>query len=727
MKSCYNLHINNILLRTFVCLTFLCCLSTTVAASNNKPELVLQYSHTDRLYNMAFAEHAPVFVSVSQDGYIDIWNTRDWILKRTIFTGTERCYGNYNTNGIALSPDGKFIAYMTDSGKVQIWDAGSGKLVKKLPKPVGWPISVKWSSDGKRLAVGGDYAVRIWDVGNLKVVRTFLASGDVAFSPDGKLIGIANENRAYVFDIASGRKLYSLRDKAASSWPITFSPDGKYVATGGEDPDWDSMGVPKDEDGSAYNESGSPINHERKVKIWDVRTGKLIKMLPGYNALDFGALNLQFTPDSTVMFSAGAGAATLWNINSATSIRTFDMGYYISPNGRMLVCADSRIVLNANTGQKLAQLPSPPAPVEFIAFSPDGKLIAAVDETRDSTSLRLWNVRSGQLNHALEGPPRNLHYVGFLPGNKVLSRGWNGTFKWDSLNGKLLAKYKPNDFTRGIKSRQSSLLTPDSCRTISDPDKDFNGTYYVRDAKSHKLISIIRSKLRTSLEHASISPNSRYFALWAYPKAQKASVTVWDINTGRRISSLQGIDRDNAILLFSSNSKSIIGSLYPLSPGAGETPNRMVIWDVASGRIKHQLLLGKEPANSLIYSANKQALICRIGPSICLFNPKSLNRIYTMNSGTSRITTLAFSSGVRLAASGHEDGTIKLWNLNSRKLIMTMQGFGSADNKKVSQDWLTHTADGRYNWSKGAASLIKWRYKGQLYPAERFEKQMRSK
>ena len=173
----------------------------------DRPELVLQYAQSDRAMDVAFAASAPVFASGSGNGQVDIWDTRTWQLQRSIDTEDQSTSRNYNTNGIALSPDGNYLAYMTDTGEVQLWSTISGKLIMKLAEPVGLPVGVQWSPNGKRIAAGGVNAVRVWDVTSGRMVRSFPATGDVAFSRDGKILGAAGESSAFLFDIASGRKI----------------------------------------------------------------------------------------------------------------------------------------------------------------------------------------------------------------------------------------------------------------------------------------------------------------------------------------------------------------------------------------------------------------------------------------------------------------------------------------------------------------------------------------
>ena len=80
----------------------------------------------------------------------------------------------------------------------------------------------------------------------------------VAFSPDSRLLSsAAHDDNVYVWDAATGEKLYELRGRFTKDRPvhIAFSPDGRFLASG-------SVG--------------------NSVKVWDVRTGVEVQSLLGH-------------------------------------------------------------------------------------------------------------------------------------------------------------------------------------------------------------------------------------------------------------------------------------------------------------------------------------------------------------------------------------------------------------------------------------------------------------
>ncbi|MBI2844605.1 MAG: WD40 repeat domain-containing protein [Armatimonadetes bacterium] len=749
MKSSYCRRVRMLILLAIFWLALTSCEQTTentiVAASHrstppvahpdpprkDQPELVLQYAQSDRSLDVTFASRAPVFASSNEDGSIDIWDTRNWTLKRTVDTGTQVMSRNYNTKDIVLSPDGRSVAYMTGSGEVQIWATGSGKLIKRLPAPVGLPVSVKWSPDGRRIAAGSTDVVRIWDVASGKVIRTFPATGDVAFSADGKIFGAAGENNAFLFDIASGRKICSFSDKAGVSGPIAISPGGQYVATGGEDPDWDPGPLPRDEDGNEFAPSEAYYSHELKVKIWDARTGSRLRMFSGHNNLGGGTQVLQFTPDGRRLFSAGDGSADLWNVSNAAHIRSFSTSGpgALSPDGRMVAVTEgSPAMFSVATGKKLIRLRAPPQPVISLAFSPDGRFLAAGDQGPGFTSLRLWGVENGRLSRAMQGPPPDLHSVGFVSSTEVFSNSLNGIYRWDPNTGKLRSKHKgPKDTSFMGLGNRWALLTPDGRKIVAESGEVFDKSFVVCDLETGKLITTIAAARAGSLGSAAFSPNGRYFAVHAWLGPGSNSVRIWDIDTGRKLSELDDIGEGAVILVFSPDGKTIAGSLpspVHMPEGKRVTDNKIVIWDTKSGMTKQRLILGKKPARVLTFSPDGRTLAAGIGAYIHLHNAESLHDTGSMCAGKSPVSALAFSTDGRFVAAGHEDGRVRLWKTEPRRLLITMLGFSPADGQNVSQDWIAYTPDGRYDWSPGAASLLKWRYKGKMYPAEAFSRQL---
>ena len=105
------------------------------------------------------------------------------------------------------------------------------------------------------------------------------------------------------------------------------------------------------------------------------------------------------------------------------------------------------------------------------------------------------------------------------------------------------------------------------------------------------------------------------------------------------------------------------------------------------------------------------------------FNADSLKETYVLGTGDIRLIDIAFSPKEDLFATLDAQGNIKLWDLSTQKLLLTLINFNGINGKNTSLEWLAYSPDGYYNCSDGAKNLIKWRYNDKFFPASTFEKE----
>jgi uncharacterized protein with WD repeat len=87
--------------------------------------------------------------------------------------------------------------------------------------------------------------------------------------------------------------------------------------------------------------------------------------------------------------------------------------------------------------------------VESITFSPDGRLLAS--GSADNT-IMLWDVASGTLRKTLSGHVRHVFSVAFSPDGKLLASGsWDNTIKvWDVASGALRKTLADSDWVESV-------------------------------------------------------------------------------------------------------------------------------------------------------------------------------------------------------------------------------------------------------------------------------------
>ena len=144
----------------------------------------------------------------------------------------------------------------------------------------------------------------------------------VAFSPDGKLVATAaNDRHVRIFDAADGKAVGAPMENNDQVNVVAFSPDGRTVAAG-----------------MATVTAGKEGRNE--IRLWDRKSGKpLGPDLPH----DGGILALAFSPDGTSLASSSTdGVARLWTLPEGRPAgRPIGSGGFHSvaftPDGRVLL------------------------------------------------------------------------------------------------------------------------------------------------------------------------------------------------------------------------------------------------------------------------------------------------------------------------------------------------------------------------------------------------------
>jgi serine/threonine protein kinase/WD40 repeat protein len=138
---------------------------------------------------------------------------------------------------ISVSPDGRWVATGSHGGTgARVWDAATGRLVVDLvPTHSAW--GVRFSPDGKWLATSAGVC-RLWAVDSWQAGPALGAAyGNVAFSPDGRLLAVeTGQGVVRLLDPDTGREYARLEDpnQDRAIWNIAFSPDGTQLVVTGE-------------------------------------------------------------------------------------------------------------------------------------------------------------------------------------------------------------------------------------------------------------------------------------------------------------------------------------------------------------------------------------------------------------------------------------------------------------------------------------------------------------
>ncbi|MBD2740685.1 serine/threonine-protein kinase [Coleofasciculus sp. FACHB-1120] len=285
---------------------------------------------------------------------------------------------------IALSPDGQFLVSSSLDQTIKIRNLRTKEIIHTLTGHSGYVYSVAISSDGQTLVTGSaDQTIKVWNLQTGELLRTL----------DGH----------------SG-EVYS----------VAINPDGRTLVSGSQD---------------------------KTIKVWNLQTGELVRTLTGVKeGLDEGVRNVAISPDGQTLVSSNVYDINVWNLETGELRRTFGghieavRAIAISSNGETLASGSpdgTTKLWSLQTGELLNTFPhgsrlpngSFSGGVYAVALSPDGQMLLSGSGIGEN-SLKLWNLRTGELIRTLTGHSNTIFSIVISPDEQTIySSSLDGTIK----------------------------------------------------------------------------------------------------------------------------------------------------------------------------------------------------------------------------------------------------------------------------------------------------------
>ena len=385
---------------------------------------------------------------------------------------------------VVFSPDNQWILTQGEEGEAVLLEIKTAKCRKRFKEPGHTVCHAVFSPDGNQVTtVGFDRSVILWDVHSGKLLKKYEGQTEsinsISVSPDNRYLLIGSGNgRVALWDIKECKRIKVYEE----GWSAVFSPNGKYI-----------LSCVRSLVPFPYGESG-PRPRLWDIKLWDVKTGRTIRK---FETCYYSDAYATFSPDGKSVLTGSFKTATIWDIKTGRQLKSFNL-----PKDK----------LNA---------------IQSVAYSPDGKYIATGLHDR---SVIIWEVSTAKPINTIEVKRLNVRAIAFNPDGKSIMVCDNETvILFDLDSGKLL-----RTFIGHSECITSAVFSPNGQYILTG---SIDKKVILWDVKSGKQIEVI-NKMSGQVLSVAISQDKSYL-LFA---GDGLEVCLWDIKTQEIIASFYSLN-----------------------------------------------------------------------------------------------------------------------------------------------------------------------------------------
>jgi WD40 repeat protein/serine/threonine protein kinase len=435
----------------------------------------------EQLSSLALSPKGDMAAVTDYHGHLFVWE---------VASGKDLCdvvphpsaYRELPSTTIAFNHDGTRLATACErEAVIKIWDPKTGKQVEALDPAEGFS-AVVYSPKGRWVGATGRFkydtpasrvmTVSIWDTSTRKrrhiLIGHTAAVTCLAFSPDEQLLATGSlDQRVMLWDLTTGRRVAAYCGQYGGVFAVSFCAGGKQIA---------SLGA------------------NSLLKTWDATRPPEFLLLKR----DLALVSAMFTPDGRQIASLErdpprGSSVRIWDATSAAEVERarFETplnAIALDPSGQRIAAGGLRMendliglvsVWDRSLGKVVRTYPAAGedliGPVQAVAYSPDGKLLAAAGWDR---LVHVWDATTGIKKLRLAGHETTVLRLAFSrDGRRLTSVSW----PWHKIHGDFpktnLLRLRSDDYTKPFEVRIWDTATGGELHTMTWPSDRWEVDY----------------------------------------------------------------------------------------------------------------------------------------------------------------------------------------------------------------------------------------------------------
>ena len=505
----------------------------------------------------------------------------------------------------------------------------------------------------------------------------------IVFDPNGKfVVSCSNDKTIKVWDVKSGKELFTLAGHEKYVKTIAISPDGTQLLSGGD-------------------------KKEKKIFIWDLKSGKKIKEIEGLigEVLD---ISINRTAEKAVIVESGDNFETrvgIWDLTTGTLLVEFkkatsffaksadfdenDINVVVAGKFLKKGKTNNIVIYNSEDGKEIETFKETAEDISEVMYSYDGTHILSVGTKiqlwETSTFLNVKNVK-GNATSGFYGPEGHYGLFGIK----------KNIYLWDFVNDTLIYEIKAHN-----KSVTSVAISPDGKFLLSSSK---SGNLKFWDLPSGKNIPHFKGRKADVIQQVAFSGNDKIL----YTVVDDKKIQYWDM-TKMKMKFLK-VNPKRSKKRFEVTSI----DFSPDEKYAVITPNLekgVYIYDMEKQK-EVKFLKNTSYVKNAIYSpTGKYVVAGGKDNKIVVWNPEKEEALFKLSGHISNINSLTFTKDDKYLFSGSNDKTFKYWDISAQSLlhsISTKYYVNSISLSPAESFILTACGNKQDVFRKNAAELLEW-------------------